>query len=76
MQRVGHVLCHRELLDTGGLRTEVNISRQCCYNAMQILNRLIPSFEVKATGAEDIESFCALVCLAKRYIYLFASPNM
>jgi hypothetical protein len=39
------------------------ISRQRCHNAMQILNKLIPGFEAKAAAVEDIEAFCAPVCL-------------
>ena len=39
------------------------ISHQHCYNAMHLLNQLLPGFEAKATAAVDIESFCAPVRL-------------
>ena len=42
--------------------TDITCSRKHCYEALKLLNKLIPGFEQKANAADNINSFCSPVC--------------
>jgi hypothetical protein len=43
--------------------TPCNTSRQHCHTAMKLLNILVPNFESNTDIAENLDLFCALVCV-------------
>jgi hypothetical protein len=44
-----------------------NTSRRRCHTAVKLLNMLIPNFENRADTTENLEVFCAPVCVSFVY---------
>ena len=52
--------------------TPCNTSHQRCHTAMKLLNILVPNFKSRADAADNLEFFCAPVCVP---FYISSSNN-